>query len=55
MDAYPDVGWKDITNTHQTIYLTSPAQLVVRVEGTEAQLDAVAADSGNVELFREPL
>jgi hypothetical protein len=47
--------WKDITATDSDIYTTEPGQIVLRVEGTVAVLDAIAAAPGNVELFRDEL
>ena len=47
--------WEDITATDSDIYTTEPGQIVLRVEGDVATLDAIAAAPGNVELFRDEL
>ena len=47
--------WEDVTATDSADYTLAPGQIVLRVEGDAATLDAVAAAPGNVELFRDEL
>ena len=47
--------WEDITATESADYTIAPGQIVLRVEGDVATLDAIAAAPGNVELFRDEL
>ena len=46
---------EDITATATEDYLIEPGQIVVKFQGTEAQLDAAAADPNITELFRDAL
>jgi hypothetical protein len=52
----PGSKWEDITGTEALLYIDpAPGQIVVRVEGDAAALDAIASAPGNVELFRDDL